>query len=132
MSKVRALLGEFPVDLFISTEANRAVPADLSFIPGNISDDNLPILDELDTAPLVRSFFDSVHPEVPILDEGPFLEMYHALARNGLRDDCNSALCMLVIALGSAVTADFDEVVSETGNVPGAKYISPALRIVTR
>ena len=132
MSKVRALLGEFPVDLFISTEANRAVPADLSFIPGNLSDDNLPILDELDTAPLVRSFFDSVHPEIPILDEGPFLEMYHALARNGLRDDCNSALCMLVIALGAAVTADFDEVVSETGNVPGAKYISPALRIMTR
>jgi hypothetical protein len=131
MNKMKALFGEFPPDLFIRAESNRQIPYQLSFVPGTITESQLPALDELSSYPLVEAYFRHVHVEMPILDKPQFLEIYHHHVRAGLRVDCDSALCLAVLALGSAALEQVDPTKSRSPHwVPGADYISPALQIL--
>lgn len=131
MNKMKVLFGEFPPDLFIRAESNRQIPYQLSFVPGTITESQLPALDELSSYPLVEAYFRHVHVEMPILDKPQFLEIYHHHVRAGLKVDCDSALCLAILALGSAALEQVDPTKSKSPHwVPGADYISPALQIL--
>jgi hypothetical protein len=131
MNKVKTLFGEFPPDLFIRAESKRHMPHQLSFVPGTITASQLPILDEASTYPLVEAYFKHVHIEMPILDRDQFLGLYDHLVRAGLSVDCDSALCLAVLALGSAALEQIDPTKSSSPYwVPGADFISPALQIL--
>lgn len=131
MNKVKTLLGEFPQDLFIRAESKRHVPHQLSFVPGTINVNQLPVLDEGSTYPLVEAYFKYVHIEIPILNKDQFLDLYDRHARLGLKVDCDSALCLAVLALGSAALEQIDTTKSKSPYwVPGADFISPALQIL--
>ncbi|KAJ5349289.1 transcriptional regulator family: Fungal Specific TF [Penicillium brevicompactum] len=131
MNKVKTLFGEFPPDLFIRAESNRHMPPQLSFVPGTINTEQLPILDEGNTYPLVEAYFKYVHIEMPILDKDQFLALYDRHIRSGLKVDCDSALCLAVLALGSAALEQTDPTKSVSAYwVPGGDYISPALQIL--
>ncbi|KAF3029749.1 hypothetical protein E8E15_006751 [Penicillium rubens] len=108
MNKVKTLFGEFPPDLFIRAESKRHMPHQLSFVPGTITASQLPLLDEASTYPLVEAYFRHVHVEMPILDKDQFLGLYDHHARAGLSVDCDSALCLAVLALGSAALEQVD------------------------
>jgi hypothetical protein len=131
MNKVKTLFGEFPPDLFIRAESKRHMPHQLSFVPGTITASQLPLLDEASTYPLVEAYFRHVHVEMPILDKDQFLGLYDHHARAGLSVDCDSALCLAVLALGSAALEQVDPTKSSSPYwVPGADFISPALQIL--
>ncbi|CAI7572668.1 unnamed protein product [Penicillium glandicola] len=131
MNRVKTLFGEFPPDLFIRAESKRHMPHQLSFVPGIITASQLPIIDEAITYPLVEAYFKYVHVEMPILDKDQFLGLYDHHIRAGLSVDCDSALCLAVIALGSAALEQVDPTKSSSPCwVPGADFISPALQIL--
>ncbi|OQE43225.1 hypothetical protein PENCOP_c003G04729 [Penicillium coprophilum] len=108
MNKVKTLFGEFPPDLFIRAESKRHMPHQLSFVPGTITASQLPVLDEANTYLLVDAYFKHVHVEMPILDRDQFLGHYDHHLRAGLSVDCDSALCLAVLALGSAALEQTD------------------------
>ncbi|EKV07008.1 hypothetical protein PDIG_75220 [Penicillium digitatum PHI26] len=131
MNKVKTLFGEFPPDLFIRAESKRHMPHQLSFVPGTITASQLPILDEASIYPLVEAYFKYVHVEMPILDKDQFLGLCDHHTRAGLNVDCDSALCLAVLALGSAALEQVDPTKSNSPYwVPGAEFISPALQIL--
>lgn len=131
MNKMKFLFGDFPPDLFIRAESKREIPYQLSFVPGTITESQLPALDELSCYPLVEAYFRHVHIEMPILDKSQFLDIYHRHVQNGLKVDCESALCLAVLALGSAAIEQVDPQKSRSPHwVPGADHISPALQIL--
>ncbi|KAJ5169883.1 uncharacterized protein N7500_002666 [Penicillium coprophilum] len=131
MNKVKTLFGEFPPDLFIRAESKRHMPHQLSFVPGTITASQLPVLDEASTYLLVEAYFQHVHVEMPILDRDQFLGHYDHHIRAGLSVDCDSALCLAVLALGSAALEQTDPTKSSSPYwVPGAEFISPALQIL--
>lgn len=131
MNRVKTLFGEFPPDLFIRAESKRHMPHQLSFVPGTITASQLPILDEASTYQLVEAYFKHVHVEMPILDKDQFLGLYNHHTRAGLGVDCDSALCLAVLALGSAALEQVDPIKSISPYwVPGADFISPALQIL--
>ncbi|CAG8161087.1 unnamed protein product [Penicillium salamii] len=131
MNKVKTLFGEFPPDLFIRAESKRHMPHTLSLVPGPIATDQLPVLDQAHSYPLVEAYFKYVHMEMPILNKGHFLGLHDRHVRSGLRVDCDSALCLAVLALGSAALEQIDPKKSTSPYwVPGEDYISPALQIL--
>ncbi|CRL21273.1 Transcription factor, fungi [Penicillium camemberti] len=131
MNRVKTLFGEFPPDLFIRAESKRHLPHQLSFVPGTITASQLPILDEASTYPLVEAYFKHVHVDMPILDKDQFLGLYNHHTRAGLGVDCDSALCLAVLALGFAALEQVDPIKSISPYwVPGADFISPALQIL--
>ncbi|PWY94526.1 hypothetical protein BO94DRAFT_581917 [Aspergillus sclerotioniger CBS 115572] len=133
MDIVQDLIGEFPPDLFISTEASREVPPELSFSPREFARDHLPTIEEPETDLLVKAFFNLVHPEIPMIDECDFRKLYRSVLEHGLQDNCDSALCLIVFALGSAVTEHCDAAMPDpVFMVPGSRFLSPALQIVIR
>lgn len=133
MDQVKALLGEFPLELFISTESRRTVPPELSFSPHSVAEYELPRIDGVSTRSQVEAYFSLVHVEIPFLDRFKFLELYESLLVSGLQNNCESALCMVVFALGSAATEELDARSSHAAFwAPGAKYISSALQILIR
>lgn len=89
------------------------------------------MLDEASTYPLVEAYFKHVHVEMPILDKDQFSGLYDHHIRAGLSVDCDSALCLAVLALGSAALEQVDPTKSSSPYwVPGADFISPALQIL--
>ncbi|OQE05429.1 hypothetical protein PENVUL_c024G06859 [Penicillium vulpinum] len=131
MNRVKTLFGEFPPDLFIRAESKRHMPHQLSFVPGTITASQLPILDEASTYPLVEAYFKYVHVEMPILDKDQFWGLYDHHIGAGLNVGCDSALCLAVLALGSAALEQVDPTKSSSPYwVPGANFISPALQIL--
>lgn len=131
MSKIKTLFGEFPPDLFIRAESKRHMPHQLSFVPGTITASQLPVLDGESTSALVEAYFRHVHVEMPILHKDQFWELYDQHVRAGLNVDCDSALCLAVLALGSAALEQVDPTKSSSPYwVPGAEFISPALQIL--
>ncbi|KAI1831038.1 transcriptional regulator family: Fungal Specific TF [Penicillium roqueforti] len=119
-----------PSTMLISSPS-RPNPADISQLISTITASQLPILNEASTYPLVEAYFKHVHVEMPILDKDQFLGLYDHHIRAGLSVDCDSALCLAVLALGSAALEQVDPIKSKSPYwVPGADFISPALQIL--
>lgn len=75
---------------------------------------------------LVATFFATAHTNHPILDEGPFEELYHAFLENGVDSSVESALCLVVFALATVATAS-PESSNFSASPPGMEYIQHAM-----
>lgn len=130
LDAVRAILGDFPDDVFVRTEEGRRLPPELRVSGPPISIDDLPPLDPLQAEGLVESYFDHSHGEAPILDRGEIFDLHHRLQQTRLGLDVESALYLSVLALGCAYASHAAPRIHGSSPPPGAEYFVPALRIL--
>ncbi|THC99340.1 hypothetical protein EYZ11_001152 [Aspergillus tanneri] len=125
LPSMRALVGEYPPDLFFSLESRSYLPPELSLdswaMPQSQADIRRDVADQL-----VSTFFSLAHPNHPILEQTEFQEIYARFLENGPDSSVASALCMVVLALGAVAdsplkAADFKN------SPPGMQYMQHAL-----
>lgn len=122
---MKALIGEYPNDLFFLLESRNPLPPELSFdkwpvprpavnIPRDVADE------------LVATFFSTAHHNHPILDQDEFKQVYSQFWDNGPDSSIASALCMVIFALGTVAGADPDSHIFDT-SPPGMQYMQHAM-----
>ncbi|KAK2744637.1 hypothetical protein FQN57_004242 [Myotisia sp. PD_48] len=122
---VKALVGEFPADFFFRLESQRLSPA--GWVSGP---KDLPFLNRDVTDLLVTTFFSVVHPCHPILDREEFFSLYEGVLANGLHLNLESALCLVVLALGVVASQPPGADTRNGDWAPGMEYFQPALQIL--
>ncbi|KAK2807391.1 hypothetical protein FQN51_003217 [Onygenales sp. PD_10] len=122
---VKSLVGEFPEDFFFRIESERALPGSL-----RNPQQNLPYLSKAVAHPLVAAFFTDVHPCHPILDQDEFFRIYENVLERGLDFSVQSALCMVVLALGVVASQPAGADGRAGDWAPGMEYFQPALQIL--
>ncbi|KAE8442522.1 hypothetical protein EG329_003237 [Mollisiaceae sp. DMI_Dod_QoI] len=129
--KLKAVLGDFPVDVFLDTETRRSVPDALMTTTRAEPYTVLPEVDERTTDHLVEAFFSLAHLENPILDKEEFMSLYKSVLENGLRSDLGSALCLVCLAIGK-VAQEMPNPAERADPTwaPGANYMFPALPLL--
>ncbi|KAH8888392.1 putative C6 finger domain protein [Thozetella sp. PMI_491] len=123
----KALIGEYPPGLFFLLESKNPLPPPLSLEKWSYAPP--PLIDRQATDYLVSVFFSTVHQNHPILDEAKFSDLYEQFLHRGVDTSVESALCMVVLALGSAAIASsgFDRFRDDP---PGMDYMQQALPIL--
>jgi len=125
---VKSLIGVYPTDLFFLLESKAQLPPELSFetwpapkqpvdIDRNLADD------------LVSIFFASAHHNHPILDADEFRDLYSCFLENGPDSSAETALCMVVLALGAVAGSGPDAHVFYN-SPPGLRYMQHAMPIL--
>ncbi|KAI1764535.1 putative C6 finger domain protein [Hypoxylon sp. FL1150] len=118
---IKALIGEYPTDLFFFLESRNPLPPELSL---DTSSSHSPLqIDPTLADHLVSSFFSSAHICHPILDREDFRNIYNNLLENGLDSSAESALCLVVLALGAISAAP----TAPESSPPGYEYMQRAL-----
>jgi hypothetical protein len=120
-----ALIGEYPPNLFFLLESRHSLPPELSL--DNWDTSMLPFhVDSSLTDPLVSAFFSTAHLCHPILDPEAFRELYRKFLENGADTSLESALCMVVFAIGAVATSQPGFRNSE-GSPPGTEFMRYAV-----
>jgi hypothetical protein len=122
---MKALIGEYPNDLFFLLESRNQLPPGLSldkWLPSPAS----VVVDRDETDYLVSFFFETAHHSHPILDQDAFEDIYVKFLEKGIDSSVESALCMVVFALGAVAAAPigFQDFKSSP---PGMQYMQHAL-----
>lgn len=129
---VISTLGDFPANLFLSKEAERGWPGGPLMAWDPTGSQELPAIDPDHARSLVKSFFDLAHTEFPIIHQASFQVLLEHKLETGLRQDTDSALILVVLAVGNIAaeprTVDEDE---PEESHPSFRYIIPALRILS-
>ncbi|KAJ4212319.1 hypothetical protein NW759_011707 [Fusarium solani] len=123
----RALLGDYPQDIFLHVELGRSVPASLSLTPKPLNQVEIPAVSRNEADELMYKFFKLVHRFYPILDEDEFRRTYDDVFTQGLAPNLATAVVLIVLALGSVSDADYD---GSTSWEPGSRFSSPAVSIL--
>lgn len=128
LPSMRSLIGEYPTDLFFLLESRNPLPPELSLdnFPGSLPPFQVdPVLADH----LVSLFFSSAHVCHPILDQEAFREIYLRFLERGVDRSTESALCMVVLALGavSASPSGFNGVGSSPAGLEYMQHALPTL-----
>ncbi|KAI8170560.1 hypothetical protein K4K49_004245 [Colletotrichum sp. SAR 10_70] len=124
----KALLGDYPSDVFFRVESKRSLPEPLSLTPIPLSQIVFPEIDAEESSSLVDNFFNLVNPQHPILDRGDFEHIYRDVVGNPLQADLRAALVLVVLALGRAAVDTPD--LTRDGWLPGVEMFTPALQVL--
>lgn len=124
---MKALIGEYPPDLFFLLESRDPLPQALSFDawPSQATQP-LPPLGREVTNYLVSAFFSMAHESHPVLDEAEFRALYAGFGADSSLSNIESALCMIVLAIGAVAMSSPDAADFRT-NPPGMEYMQHAL-----
>lgn len=118
---VRALIGEYPTDLFFKFELRSChsplFTLERCLLPSTSVDIQREVADHL-----VSVFFSIVHPNHPILDPKGFKQYYERFLDTTPDHSPESTLCMVVLALGAVAIATPDPETFKT-SPPGMEYI---------
>ncbi len=124
---MRSLVGEYPADLFFQMESRHPLPPELSFdgtpsfgLPIQFEDHNVP-------RSLAATFFATAHLSHPILDEEDFEPIFNEFLERGPDSSVQSALCLVVCAVGAAAAATPDDLSNLSLSPPGMEYMQQAL-----
>ena len=124
---MKSLIGEYPPDLLYLHESKNALPDELSFDKLLGLQPQIELNNEVADY-LVSAFFSVAHPHHPILDEAEFREIYRRFKESGPNTTIESALCMVVLALGEVCAAQPPSSPQQFGNSPpGTRYIQHAM-----
>lgn len=124
---LKALIGEYPTDLLYLLESKKPLPKELAFDKSSMSEAHISLNKE-DADELVSAFFSIAHPHHPILDEADFDETYRQFLDSGPDSSVESALCMVVLALGEVCISQPGSQPRDFGNSPpGMQYMQHAL-----
>lgn len=127
---VKALIGEYPPDLFFRLESKSQLPPELDFDNGPISLPPFEIPEQV-ASNLISVFFTVVHPNHPILNSEIFHEIYSKFLETGPDSSIESALCMVVLALGAVASSQLDPNIFNS-SPPGLIYIQHAMQTLLR
>ncbi|KAF7562466.1 hypothetical protein G7046_g1669 [Stylonectria norvegica] len=123
---MKALVGEYPTDLFFLLESRNPLPPQLSFDKWPVPRPSLEIHRDV-ADDLVSNFFSSAHHNHPILDHDEFQEIYSRFWEAGGPDSSiTSALCMVIFALGTVAASSPDPDCFDT-SPPGMEYMQHAM-----
>jgi hypothetical protein len=122
---MKALIGEYPTDLFFLLESRNQLPPELSFDKWPMSRPSIPIAKDL-ADELVATFFSTAHHNHPILDHDEFEQVYAQFWETGPDSSISSALCMVIFAIGAVVGANPDPSIFHT-SPPGMQYMQHAM-----
>jgi hypothetical protein len=122
---MKALIGEYPTDLFFLLESRNPLPFELSFDKWPVPQPAVHIDREMADS-LVSTFFSTAHHNHPILDPGEFREIYDQFLETGPDSDIATALCMVVFALGTVATSS-PNAHSFNTSPPGMQYMQYAM-----
>ncbi|KAJ5605826.1 C6 finger domain protein [Penicillium lagena] len=122
---VKSLIGEYPPDLFFRLESKNPLPQGLSFDKWQPPQSSIEISRDL-ASELVSIFFSSVHQNHPILDPDEFRDIYTRFADIGPDTSIESALCMVVLALGAVAASPADSYNFDTAPA-GVDYMQHAM-----
>lgn len=125
LPQVRSLVGDYPPDLFFHLESNDNLPFE-SGCDSTRGPEKPCQIDEVQAAELVSAFFSSAHQQHPVLDENEFHGLYSRFLENGPDSSVESALCMVVLAIGEATITPADTL-SLKSSPPGMRYMHHAL-----
>lgn len=125
LPSVRALIGDYPTDLFFKFEARSCHSPLFSLERCLLPPAPVNIQREI-ADPLVSVFFSVVHPNHPILDPKDFKDCYERFLEMGPDRSPESTLCMVVLALGAVATAPPDPEVFKA-SPPGMEYIQHSM-----
>lgn len=125
LPQVKSLVGDYPPDLFFRLESSEQLPFETEW--SNPPSPQQPWrIDENYAADLVNSFFSSAHQHHPLLDENEFRGIYDQFIKKGPDSSIESALCMVVLAIGEAAMPEAD--ISSLKNLPpGIRFINHAM-----
>lgn len=127
LPSMKALIGEYPTDLLYLLESKNSLPDGLAFDRVSVPQPLIELNKE-DANDLVSSFFSVAHPHHPILDEAEFGEIYRQFLQIGPDSSIESALCMVVLALGDVCASLPTNHPEEFGNSPpGMQYMQHAM-----
>jgi len=122
---MKALVGDYPNDLFFLLESKNPLPPQLSF--ESLPSPAPPIRVDRETADcLVDSFFATAHANHPVLDEESFRRIYLAFLDRGVDSSVESAMCLSVLAVGAASMAS-PETRDFSASPPGMEFIQHAM-----
>ncbi|CZR63779.1 uncharacterized protein PAC_13676 [Phialocephala subalpina] len=131
LPQMKALIGEYPNDLFFLLESRNQLPPELTFDGWDAPLSEVHINKEV-TDYLVTAFFAEAYACHPILDRDTFHAIYSRFLEVGIDSGVESALCLVVFALGSAALTPqrVDGSASFGTRPPGMEYIQSALPIL--
>lgn len=107
LPQMKALIGEYPTDLFFLLESRNELPPELSF-DGWLTPLSQVHIDKETTDYLVTEFFSEAYHCHPILDHDTFQGIYSRFLEIGIDSSIESALCLVVFALGSVASSHQD------------------------
>jgi hypothetical protein len=125
LPSVRALIGDYPTDLFFRFELRSCHSPLFSLETCLLPTASVNIQREI-ADHLVSAFFSVVHPNHPILDPKDFKNCYERFLEMGPDHSSESTLCMVVLALGAVATATPDLEAFKT-SPPGMEYIQHSM-----
>ncbi|CAI7668034.1 unnamed protein product [Penicillium pancosmium] len=125
LPQVKSLVGDYPPDLFFRLESSEQLPFETEW--SNAPAPQQPWrIDEKYGAELVNFFFSSAHQHHPLLDESDFRGIYSRFIKKGPDSSIESALCMVVLAIGEAAMTEAD-IPSLKTSPPGIRFIRHAM-----
>ena len=125
LPSMKALIGEYPTDLFFLLESKNPLPPELSFDTWPTSQPLVEIRRDVSDR-LVDTFFSTAHHNHPILDRDEFNEIYSRFLETGPDSSIESALCMVAFALGE-IAASPPNPPNFSTSPPGMRYMQHAM-----
>ncbi|VUC29171.1 unnamed protein product [Clonostachys rosea] len=130
LTSLRPLLGEYPEDFMMQIELRRVLKfggrrtqsfeEELSFLD----------LSRESNEALMDAFFFYIYPNFPVLTPDIFRSIYEKVMEHGFHRDAESALCLIVLALGKFATNLSSPSNTETqDDLNGMQYFSIAYEI---
>lgn len=127
LPEMKALIGEYPIDLFFLLESRNQLPPELAF-NGWLNPLSEVQIDKEVTDYLVSAFFSRPFLCHPILDRDTFQGIYSRFLDAGMDSSLETALCLVVFALGSASLTPMGP--HNPAMPPGMEYMQPAMPIL--
>ncbi|KIW22096.1 hypothetical protein, variant [Cladophialophora immunda] len=132
LPQVKSLIGDYPDNFFLQLESSRTISVQDAVFRDITDNSPLPQLHAEITDPLISAFFAYVHPAFPVLDRDMFMPLYHQVLEQGLRADAESALCLVLLALGKVATnSPYCPTSGNHDSAQGLEYFAPAYRLAT-
>ncbi|KAL5333608.1 hypothetical protein BJX70DRAFT_403376 [Aspergillus crustosus] len=130
LPQVRPLAGEFPHDTFFRLEACRPPLGDLPFSLESLDYHDLLLPDPGRSNELLRHFFELVYPYHPLFEREELMILFEKVAERGLRQDEQSAVYLVVIALGLIASEPWRQSEVAEQDMPGFVHFNAAFRIL--
>lgn len=125
LPKIRALIGEYPRDYFYDIEIHRNMPnLGQTVVP--------PELDKATSDVLLAAYHSKVHCHHPMLDYGTLLHYYDRLFNEPFSWTIETAIILVVLALGEIASSSSAQITATDKNRPGMTYFDPAFRIISK
>lgn len=119
---VKALIGDYPSDIFLRIEQKRPVPPELSL---TVQPGVLPALDVAAVTTLVEHYFQFVHPPHPILKRDEMERIVASLDLQVPEWSNEWALLLMILAVAQAHR---DLFFAAGNNLPGIEYLRPGVK----